>query len=28
MKGKIESLNVSIATAVAIFEILRQRYYV
>jgi len=28
MKGKIESLNVSIATAVVIFEILRQRYYV
>ena len=28
MKGKIESLNVSIATAIAIFEISRQRYYV
>ncbi|MDF2953209.1 MAG: tRNA G18 -methylase SpoU [Thermodesulfobacterium sp.] len=28
MKGKIESLNVSIAAAVTIFEILRQRYYV
>ncbi len=27
MKGKIESLNVSVATAIAIFEILRQRFY-
>ncbi len=27
MKGKIESLNVSIATAIAIFEILRKRYF-
>jgi len=27
MKGKIESLNVSVAAAVAIFEILRQRYF-
>lgn len=27
MRGKIESLNVSVAGAVAIFEILRQRYY-
>jgi len=28
MKGKIESLNVSIATAIAIFETLRQRFYI
>lgn len=27
MKGKIESLNVSTATAIAIFEVLRQRYF-
>lgn len=27
MKGKIDSLNVSVATAIAIFETLRQRYY-
>jgi len=27
MKGKIESLNVSVATAIAVFETLRQRFY-
>jgi 23S rRNA (guanosine2251-2'-O)-methyltransferase len=27
MRGKIESLNVSVATAIAIFETLRQRFY-
>ncbi len=27
MKGKVESLNVSVATAIAIFEVLRQRSY-
>lgn len=27
MKGKIESLNVSVAAGVAIFEVIRQKYY-
>ena len=27
MRGKIESLNVSVATAIAVFEVIRQREY-